>query len=115
MSPPKVQSPPVGSRDELSLSAGESLRNASDEFATKELKDVIVVLANLVPEKDSSPESTQLEDKLAKFHDNILPQREIICLVSLSTSLFVSFCDQSSVTTALPQIAKDLNAADSIN
>lgn len=63
-----------------------------------------------------SRKSTKLEDRLAKVHDNILPFRElVICFLALSSSLFVSFCDQSGVTIALPEIAKDLNAADSIN
>lgn len=69
-------------------------------------------------EKDQalSRKSTKLEDRLARVHDNLLPTKElIICFLALSCSLFVSFCDQSSVTIALPEIAKDLNAADSIN
>lgn len=72
--------------------------------------------ADVASEKALSRKSTKLEDKLSKVHDNILPIRElIICFLSLSCSLFVSFCDQSSVTIALPIIAQDLNAADSIN
>lgn len=70
----------------------------------------------LASEKSLSRKSTKLEDKLAKAHDNILLKRDlIICFSALSGSLFVSFCDQSSVTIALPIIAKDLNAANSIN
>lgn len=57
-----------------------------------------------------------LEEQLGDAHVNLLGTRKlIICLGGMSLSLFACFCDQTSVTVALPYIAKDLNAADSIN
>lgn len=57
-----------------------------------------------------------LEDKLGDSHVNLLPKKKlIICLMGMSLSLFACFCDQTSVTVALPYIAKDLHATDSIN
>lgn len=57
-----------------------------------------------------------LEDKLGDSHVNLLGKKKlIICLFGMSMSLFTCFCDQNSVTVALPYIAKDLDAADSIN
>lgn len=57
-----------------------------------------------------------LEDQLGDSHVHLLETRKlVICLLGMSLSLFACFCDQTSVTVALPYIAKDLNAADSIN
>lgn len=41
--------------------------------------------------------------------------RLIVILSALAFTLFVSFVDQTSVSTALPAIAKDLNAFESIS
>jgi hypothetical protein len=41
--------------------------------------------------------------------------RLLITLSALAFTLFVSFIDQTSVSTALPAIAKSLNAFDSIS
>lgn len=41
--------------------------------------------------------------------------RLIIILSALAFTLFVSFLDQTSISTALPAIAKDLNAFESIS
>lgn len=58
----------------------------------------------------------ELEDKLGDAHVNLLPRKKlIICLMGMSISLFSCFCDQTSVTVALTQISKDLNAENSIN
>lgn len=105
--------------DKASLS---SLSLHSEAFQAIELEDQ-ATLSNSHNEEDQtqieralSRKSTKLEDKLAQVHDNILPMKQlIVCFLSLSCSLFVSFCDQSSAAIALPLIAKDLNAADSIN
>lgn len=57
-----------------------------------------------------------LERKLGDAHVNLLPRRKlIICMLGMSVSLFTCFCDQTSVTVALPKIGKDLNAENSIN
>lgn len=57
-----------------------------------------------------------LENKLGDAHVNLLPRKKLlVCLLGMSISLFTCFCDQTSVTVALPQISKDLNAANSIN
>lgn len=57
-----------------------------------------------------------LENKLGDSHMNILPMRKLlICLFSMALCNFASFCDQTGVTVALPQIAKDLHAENTIN
>ncbi|KAK6453903.1 major facilitator superfamily domain-containing protein [Scheffersomyces xylosifermentans] len=61
-------------------------------------------------------ESQDLADQLGDAHLNILPTRKIIvCLAALSLGLFTSFADQTSITIALPAIAKDLDAQTTIN
>lgn len=62
------------------------------------------------------PKERALENQLGESHMNLLPTRKlIICMAGMSLSLFVSFCDQTGITVALPTIAKDLNAENSIN
>lgn len=86
------------------------------EIFTNSTEEMAIHPEDAISEKALSRKSTKLEDKLSNVHDNMLPIKElIICFLTLSCSLFVSFCDQSSVTIALPLIARDLNAADSIN
>ncbi|ODV81091.1 MFS general substrate transporter [Suhomyces tanzawaensis NRRL Y-17324] len=64
----------------------------------------------------SRSEKHQLADQLGDAHLNILPLKKLlVCLTALSLGLFISFCDQTGLTIALPQIAKDLNAETSIN
>lgn len=57
-----------------------------------------------------------LAEKLGDAHLNILPKKKmIICLATMSLGLFISFVDQTGITIALPQVAKDLNAETTIN
>lgn len=57
-----------------------------------------------------------LENRLGDSHVNILPKKKlIICMLGMSVSLFAVFCDQTSVTVALPVIGRDLNAENTIN
>lgn len=62
----------------------------------------------------SQPNQRELVD-----HQNFEGQykfgRLIVILSALAFTLFVSFLDQTSVSTALPAIAKDLNAFESIS
>lgn len=57
-----------------------------------------------------------LENQLGASHLNLLPTRKlVICMAGMSLSLFVSFCDQTGIAVALPTMAKDLHAENSIN
>lgn len=116
---PNALTLPQISQSRSSLSTHSLHSDTLDEIDIKELhnseENAQLETENQL-EQTLSRKSTRLEDRLAKVHDNILPFKElIICFLALSCSLFVSFCDQSGVTIALPEIAKDLNAADSIN
>lgn len=63
-----------------------------------------------------SENRVHLEDKIGNSHVNLLPTKKlIICLLGTSLSLFAAFCDQTSVTVALPYIAQDLKAENTIN
>ncbi|KAK6198575.1 MFS efflux transporter [Scheffersomyces amazonensis] len=76
----------------------------------KEKSNIVIVSERVIPEKDS------LADKLGDTHYNVLPTRKIIIiLLTLSFGQLVSFMDQTSITVALPYIAKDLNAQETIN
>lgn len=75
------------------------------EVASPQLEAVVLV--------DSKP---QLEEQLGNTHVNLLPLRQlVVCLLGCSVSLFVAFCDQTSVAIALPYISSTLNAENSIN
>lgn len=68
------------------------------------------------PEVPLHPSKHELEDKLGDAHVNLLPKKKlIVCLLAMAVSLFTCFCDQTSVTVALPQIGRDLRAENSIN
>lgn len=43
------------------------------------------------------------------------PKRRIVIFISLALSLFVSFLDQTSVSTSMPAIGRDLNASSTIS
>lgn len=65
---------------------------------------------------EKQPLKRDLEDKLGNSHVHLLPRRElVICLLVNAFCLFVCFLDQTSPTVALPAIAKDLGAQNSIN
>ena len=58
----------------------------------------------------------ELAQKVADAHDNILsPKQIIIVFAAMATALFLSFVDQTSITVALPHIAKDLGAEKTIS
>lgn len=53
---------------------------------------------------------------IADSHDNILsPKKIIIVLVAMASALFLTFVDQTGITVALPYIAQDLNAEETIS
>ncbi|CAN3476382.1 citrate exporter 1 [Diutina catenulata] len=58
-----------------------------------------------------------LADKIGDAHSNTSLSRGklIISLIALSSGLFASFCDQTGVTVALPIIAEQIGAEQSIN
>ncbi|KAK6461232.1 major facilitator superfamily domain-containing protein [Scheffersomyces coipomensis] len=63
-----------------------------------------------------SEKPKDLADKLGDAHLNILPTKKLmICLFALSLGLFTAFADQTSITIALSNISKDLNAETTIN
>lgn len=67
-------------------------------------------------EAEKIPLKRELEDRLGNSHVNLLPKKKlIITLVVNAFCLFVCFLDQTSPTVALPEIAKDLGAENSIN
>ena len=67
------------------------------------------------PESDQE-DRRELSEKLGDAHLNILETKKlVICLGALSLGLLISFVDQTGVTVALPQIAKDLDAEATIN
>ena len=52
------------------------------------------------------------------LHDqtNHLPRRQLVaCLAIMASALFISFMDQNGISTAIPAIASDLGAHDSIS
>ena len=58
----------------------------------------------------------ELSEKLGDAHLNILETKKlVICLGALSLGLFITFVDQTGVTVALAQIAKDLDAEATVN
>lgn len=57
-----------------------------------------------------------LAQHLADSHENILTQRElIIVFLSMTIGLFLAFVDQTGITVALPYIADDLKAHQTIS
>ncbi|CUM66715.1 uncharacterized protein PRCAT00004393001 [Priceomyces carsonii] len=72
---------------------------------------------SVVSEKEAyAAGKIQLSDRLGDAHFNPLPTKNlIICLCSLALGSIISFADQTGVTVALPYIAKDLGAENTIN
>ncbi|EKG13354.1 Tetracycline resistance protein TetB/drug resistance transporter [Macrophomina phaseolina MS6] len=71
-----------------------------------------------VPGSAENPESAPGKHELIdnqNFEGQFKFSRLIVILSALAFTLFVSFVDQTSVSTALPAIAKDLNAFESIS
>lgn len=65
---------------------------------------------------EKMPLKRDLEDRLGNSHVNLLPRKKlVICLLVNAFCLFVCFLDQTSPTVALPAIASDLGAENSIN
>jgi hypothetical protein len=64
-----------------------------------------------IPATSSTPSWVDTQDHSNEFS---FP-RLLVILSALAFTLFVSFLDQTSVTTALPSIAKSLNAFESIS
>ncbi|KAF4448574.1 MFS transporter [Fusarium austroafricanum] len=61
---------------------------------------------------------SRLTDAEKALHDqtNYLPRRQLIsCLAMIASALFISFMDQNGISTAIPAIANDLNAHDTIS
>ncbi|EAZ64011.1 suppressor of gal11 null [Scheffersomyces stipitis CBS 6054] len=81
------------------------------------MEDIKVQTSRVIDVNDSQViEKQALDDRLGDAHLNILPTKKIIvCLAALSLGLFASFADQTSITIALPAIAKDLRAETTIN
>lgn len=53
---------------------------------------------------------------IADSHDNVLsPKKIIIVMAAMAIATFLTFVDQTGITIALPYIAKDLNAAETIS
>lgn len=72
-------------------------------------------LESVESEADHAHQKHELEDKLGDVHVNLLPRKKlIITLLAMAVSLFACFCDQTGVTVALPHIAKDLHAQNTI-
>lgn len=66
----------------------------------------------MVSEKDS----VQVATNLANSHENVLPKKQLIIVFSaMALALFLCFVDQTGVTVALPYIAEELDAADTIS
>lgn len=88
--------------------------NQDEQVATSSLSST--EREDHIEDEQQEEKLKNLEEKLGDSHVNLLGTKKlVICLVGMSLSLFTCFCDQTSVTVALPYIAKDLNAADSIN
>ncbi|KAF3988256.1 hypothetical protein FT663_03462 [Candidozyma haemuli var. vulneris] len=65
---------------------------------------------------EKMPLKHELENRLGDSHVNLLPKKKlVICLLVNAFCLFVCFLDQTSPTVALPAIAEDLGAQNSIN
>lgn len=83
--------------------------------------------STIEPKQNKSAETTKelkldftadekLAQDIADAHDNLLPKKKlIIVLLSLSLTMTMSFVDQTSLTVALPSIADDLNAQETIS
>lgn len=97
-------------------------REATIETRAVDSESSLVEIETDIPESNEAPvekntENTHLlERRLGDAHVNLLPRRKlIICLLGMSVCLFACFCDQTSVTVALPEIGKDLHAENTIN
>lgn len=89
--------------------SGSSLTATNDHINEINLKKQTITIVEKPVPKD-------LHDKIGDAHMNILPTKKIIiCLSALALANIISFSDQTGITVALPQIAKDLNAEKTIN
>lgn len=63
-----------------------------------------------------TPLEPHLSQILADAHENILPRKKlIIVFIAIALTLFLSFVDQTGITVALPYIADELNAHETIS
>ncbi|ODQ59512.1 hypothetical protein WICANDRAFT_83650 [Wickerhamomyces anomalus NRRL Y-366-8] len=57
-----------------------------------------------------------LSQVLADSHDNILPKKKLLIVFgALASALFLSFVDQNGITIALPDIAEELDAQETVS
>lgn len=69
-----------------------------------------------VEKEEGIVEEKDLDQIFADSHDNILPTKKlIIVFAGLALSLFLAFVDQTGITIALPYIANDLDASETIS
>ncbi|EGV61714.1 hypothetical protein PSN45_000405 [Yamadazyma tenuis] len=66
--------------------------------------------------KKLKDEGIQVADTLANSHENTLSKQKLLVVFSaMSVSLFLSFVDQTAITVALPYIAEELDAENTIS
>lgn len=71
-----------------------------------------------VETSDSPSEVTisEVSQVFANSHDNILPLKNLLIVFSaMAVALFLSFVDQTGITIALPYIAEEMDASDTIS
>lgn len=79
-------------------------------------KQIIVNCNEKISDIDSQAETSNDSDHIVDTHDNILPLKELLIVFSaMAIALFLSFVDQTGITIALPYIADELKAHDSIS
>lgn len=109
----------------ISALRGSRIENPeSDSFASKSGENERSVLASKLGSShlDSSTsrmgrrESLTPAEKALQDQSNFLPKRQLIfCLAIVSISQLISYMDQNGISTALPTIAADLDARNSIS
>ena len=68
------------------------------------------------PQLQQTEMNSDLAQRMADSHENILSQKElIIVFLSMTVGLFLAFVDQTGITVALPYIADDLHAHQTIS
>lgn len=86
----------------------------SEKHASERVQNEV----QLVDEEQSecAGKCMELSDRLGDAYVNLLPTKKlIICMMTLSIGLFISFTDQTAIMVALPTISKELHAETSIN
>lgn len=91
-------------------------KDATTKLEPENSKEYKIIEDSGPSHDDNNHNEQELADRLGDAHLNILPKKKlIICLATMSLGLFISFVDQTGITVALPEIAKDLNAETTIN